>query len=105
MHPGSFYVFSNVHTTFYIVYRKKESFIGECRVCLQHNDIFEAMHQIGINYKGQRCELKGCNNDIRNILPLLISTCGFVGETQRFGSTFMTPLQIDGGTTREILHY
>ncbi|KAG1727141.1 caspase domain-containing protein [Suillus lakei] len=32
---------------------------------------------IGINYKGQRCELRGCNNDIRNILPCLIDQWGY----------------------------
>lgn len=32
---------------------------------------------IGINYKGQRYELKACNNDIRNILPCLINQWGY----------------------------
>ncbi|KAG1848000.1 caspase domain-containing protein [Suillus tomentosus] len=32
---------------------------------------------IGINYKGQRCELRGCNNDIHNILPCLINRWGY----------------------------
>lgn len=32
---------------------------------------------IGINYKGQRCELRGCNNDIHNILPCLINQWGY----------------------------
>ncbi|KAG0697265.1 caspase domain-containing protein [Suillus ampliporus] len=32
---------------------------------------------IGINYKGQRHELRGCNNDIRNIFPWLINQWGY----------------------------
>ncbi|KAG2134189.1 caspase domain-containing protein [Suillus bovinus] len=32
---------------------------------------------IGINYKGQHCELRGCNNDIHNILPCLINQWGY----------------------------
>ncbi|KAG1768003.1 peptidase C14, caspase domain-containing protein [Suillus placidus] len=32
---------------------------------------------IGINYKGQRFELKGCNNDIRNLSPCLINQWGY----------------------------
>ncbi|KAJ8582903.1 hypothetical protein M405DRAFT_823165 [Rhizopogon salebrosus TDB-379] len=32
---------------------------------------------IGINYKGQHCELKGCNNDIRNILQPLVNQWGY----------------------------
>lgn len=32
---------------------------------------------IGINYQGQRYELRGCNNDIRNILPCLINQWGY----------------------------
>ncbi|KAG1723922.1 peptidase C14, caspase domain-containing protein [Suillus paluster] len=32
---------------------------------------------IGINYKGQRHELRGCNNDIRHILPWLINQWGY----------------------------
>lgn len=32
---------------------------------------------IGINYTGQRYELRGCNNDIRNILPCLINRWGY----------------------------
>ncbi|KAG2137979.1 caspase domain-containing protein [Suillus clintonianus] len=32
---------------------------------------------IGINYIGQRCELRGCNNDIRHILPCLINQWGY----------------------------
>lgn len=32
---------------------------------------------IGINYKGQHHELRGCHNDIRNILPCLINQWGY----------------------------
>ncbi|KAG2030792.1 caspase domain-containing protein [Suillus americanus] len=32
---------------------------------------------IGINYKGQRYELRGCNNDIHNLLPCLINQWGY----------------------------
>ncbi|OAX36268.1 hypothetical protein K503DRAFT_695443 [Rhizopogon vinicolor AM-OR11-026] len=77
MHPRSFYVFPDVYTTCSVISRKKAGFIGERQVCLQNSEIFEAVYQIGINYKGQRWELKGCNNDIGNIFQPLVNQWGY----------------------------
>jgi hypothetical protein len=54
---------------------RKRALLVSTRCVLSNAYISNAVYQIGINYKGQHCELKGCNNDIRNILQPLVSSC------------------------------
>jgi hypothetical protein len=53
---------------------RKRALLVSAKCVLQNRNISETVYQIGINYKGQPYELRGCNNDIRNILQPLVST-------------------------------